>query len=135
MQGGVEVECKPPLEEKCKPYNRSNIIIYNNSIHECVEGAEENSSTPPPPAHAPIDYINSMRDVEHRGRQWFAYRNSATGRQDIPTSAVKKEFIEIMKMSFEEFKSRVDIWVNLKLLVKSHKAEKLFFFRFREWDL
>jgi hypothetical protein len=76
-----------------------------------------------------------MRDVEHRGRQWFAYRNSATGRQDIPTSAVKKEFIEIMKMSFEEFKSRVDIWVNLKLLVKSHKAEKLFFFRFREWDL
>ena len=115
-----------PLEQDTLSQKNRNIIIQDNTTS--VNRVET-------PARTNVDFVNSMRDVEIRWRQWVEYRNSSTSREDIATNEVKKELANVMKKSLEDFKSRVDKFVAIRDLIVLKKAERLFYHQIWEWDL
>ena len=79
MQEGIEENCKTGIEENC------NIIIQDNNTTSVI-----GNEPPTTPQHKNIEYINGMRSVELKGKQYLWAWNELIGDNAIMSSEVKK---------------------------------------------
>ena len=128
---GYSRKVQPPIIEKSNTPigENSNIIIQDNN-NTSVIGEET------PTTHKNIEYINWMRSVELKGRQYIRAWNEITGDNAIMSSEVKKWIYNIQNsISVDEFKARVEKFAVIRDLIVNRKKEKCFYFQIWNWTL
>lgn len=128
---GYSRKVQPPIVEK------SNTPIGENSNHNNINN--NNTSVigeETPTTHKNIEYINWMRSVELKGRQYIRAWNEITGDNAIMSSEVKKWIYNIQNsISVDEFKARVEKFAVIRDLIVNRKKEKCFYFQIWNWTL
>ena len=121
----IEEKSDTPIEEKC---NHNNINNNNTS----GIGIEQ----PTTPQHKNIEYINGMRSVELKGKQYLWAWNELIGDNAIMSSEVKKGIYNIQNsISAEDFKARVEKFATIKDLIVRKNKQKYFYYPIWEWTL
>lgn len=125
VQDGIEENCKTGIEENC------NIIIQDNNNTSGI-----GNETPTTPQHKNIEYINGMRSVELKGKQYLWAWNELVGDNAIMSSEVKKGIYNIQNsISAEDFKARVEKFATIKDLIVRKNKQKYFYYPIWEWTL
>jgi len=128
---GYSRKVQPPIIEK------SNTPIGENSNHNNINN--NNTSVigeETPTTHKNIEYINWMRSVELKGRQYIRAWNEITGDNAIMSSEVKKWIYNIQNsISVDEFKARVEKFAVIRDLIVNRRKEKCFYFQIWNWTL
>jgi len=128
---GYSRKLLPPIEEKFDTPIEEN--YYHNNINNnntSVIGEET------PTTHKNIEYINWMRSVELKGRQYIRAWNEITGDNAIMSSEVKKWIYNIQNsISVDEFKARVEKFAVIRDLIVNRRKEKCFYFQIWNWTL
>jgi len=128
---GYSRKVQPPIVEK------SNTPIGENSNHNNINN--NNTSVigeETPTTHKNIEYINWMRSVELKGRQYIRAWNEITGDNAIMSSEVKKWIYNIQNsISVDEFKARVEKFAVIRDLIVNRRKEKCFYFQIWNWTL
>lgn len=125
VQEGIEENCKTGIEENC------NIIIQDNNTTSGI-GIEQ----PTTPQQKNIEYINGMRSVELKGKQYLWAWNELIGDNAIMSSEVKKWIYNIQNsISAEDFKARVEKFATIKDLIVRKNKQKYFYYPIWEWTL
>ena len=128
---GYSRKVQPPIIEKSNTPigENSNIIIQDNN-NTSVIGEDT------PTTHKNIEYINWMRSVELKGRQYIRAWNEITGDNAIMSSEVKKWIYNIQNsISVDEFKARVEKFAVIRDLIVNRRKEKCFYFQIWNWTL
>ena len=124
VQEGIEENCKTGIEENC------NIIIQDNNNTSVI--GNEQPTTP----QKNIEYINGMRSVELKGKQYLWAWNELIGDNAIMSSEVKKWIYNIQNsISAEDFKARVEKFATIKDLIVRKNKQKYFYYPIWEWTL
>lgn len=84
---------------------------------------------------ARISYMNGMRNVEIRWKQLINKWNSITHREEFMNEELKKALYNLQSIPISTFEERVTKYQSLCDRIKENKAEKLFYYPIREWDL
>ena len=125
VQEGIEENCKTGIEENC------NIIIQDNNTTSVI-----GNEPPTTPQHKNIEYINGMRSVELKGKQYLWAWNELIGDNAIMSSEVKKWIYNIQNsISAEDFKARVEKFATIKDLIVRKNKQKYFYYPIWEWTL
>lgn len=128
---GYSRKVQPPIGEK------SNTPIGEKSNHNNINN--NNTSVigeETPTTHKNIEYINWMRSVELKWRQYIRAWNEITGDNAIMSSEVKKWIYNIQNsISVDEFKARVEKFAVIRDLIVNRKKEKCFYFQIWNWTL
>lgn len=125
VQEGIEENCKTGIEENC------NIIIQDNNTTSGI-----GNETPTTPQQKNIEYINGMRSVEFKGKQYLWAWNELIGDNAIMSSEVKKWIYNIQNsISAEDFKARVEKFATIKDLIVKKNKQKYFYYPIWEWTL
>lgn len=119
----IEEKSDTPIEEKCNHNN-----INNNNTSVIGESTQ--------PTHKNIEYINGMRSVELKGKQYLWAWNKLIGDNAIMSSEVKKWIYNIQNsISAEDFKARVEKFATIKDLIVKKNKQKYFYYPIWEWTL
>lgn len=125
VQEGIEENCKTGIEENC------NIIIQDINTTSGI-GNEPQTT----PQQKNIEYINGMRSVELKGKQYLWAWNELIGDNAIMSSEVKKWIYNIQNsISAEDFKARVEKFATIKDLIVKKNKQKYFYYPIWEWTL
>lgn len=84
---------------------------------------------------ARISYMNGMRNVEIRWKQLINKWNSITHRKEFMNEELKKALYNLQSIPISTFEERVTKYQSLCDRIRENKAEKLFYYPIREWDL
>lgn len=84
---------------------------------------------------ARISYMNGMRNVEIWWKQLINKRNAITHREEFMNEDLKKAIYNLQGITLEAFEDRVKKYQHLVDKIQETKAEKLFYYPIREWDL
>lgn len=125
IQQAVGEKSNTPIGEKC---NHNNINNNNTS--------GIGNETPTTPQQKNIEYINGMRSVELKGKQYLWAWNELIGDNAIMSSEVKKWIYNIQNsISAEDFKARVEKFATIKDLIVRKNKQKYFYYPIWEWTL
>ena len=84
---------------------------------------------------ARISYMNGMRNVEIWWKQLINKRNAITHREEFMNEDLKKAIYNLQGITLDAFEDRVKKYQHLVDKIQETKAEKLFYYPIREWDL
>ena len=94
-----------------------------------VEEKVKEETTATAPTTKNIEYINWMRSVELKGRQYLRAWNELIGDNSIMSTEVKKWIYNIQNsISAEEFKTRVEKFSVIKDLILKKKMQNYFYY-------
>lgn len=128
---GYSRKVQPPIIEK------SNTPIGENSNHNNINNNNTSvigESTQP--THKNIEYINWMRSVELKGKQYLWAWNELTWDSSVMSSDVKKWIYNIQNsITADDFKARVEKFAVIKDLIVRKSMQNYFYYRIWDWTL
>lgn len=128
---GYSRKLQHPIEEK------SNTPIGENSNHNNINN--NNTSVigeDTTPTHKNIEYINGMRSVELKGKQYLWAWNELTWDSSVMSSDVKKWIYNIQtSITADDFKARVEKFAVIKDLIVRKNMQNYFYYRIWDWTL
>lgn len=122
-------------KEKDKEKEKENMEEKENKEKDSTTSTTKSIQDIVTEQSARISYMNGMRNVEIWWKQLINKRNAITHREEFMNEDLKKAIYNLQGITLEAFEDRVKKYQHLVDKIQETKAEKLFYYPIREWDL